>query len=193
MQFPRTAPLVLGLIVGPLTFAAVRPAPAGQEMPLPGPQHQELLQGVGKWEGTLTLFMPDMPSEPVAARETVQAIGGFWTLSHFECEFMGMPYIGSGHVGYDDAKKKYVGTWVDNMSSYLAVMEGEMDPTTKKLVMRWVAPDMTGAIVPHRSEHVTTADSHTMTFFVGPGEGEKSMVIAMKREGKRPAQSGSGK
>jgi len=131
--------------------------------------------------------------EPVAAKETVEAIGSLWTQSRFECEFMGMPYVGTGCVGYDTTKKKFVGTWIDNMSTYIALMEGDMDPATGTLVMRWKAPDPSGTIVAHRSETVSKGDSYTSTFYMGEGEGTKSMVIAMKRTGKKPVEAGTGK
>jgi hypothetical protein len=150
-------------------------------MPQPTRQHQELLQSVGTWEGTLTSFVPGVPAEPTPARETVEALGGFWTQSTFECEFMGMPYVGSGCFGYDEAKGKYVGTWIDNMSSMLAVMEGELAADGKTLVMRWRAPDWDGQMTDHRSETVHTANSSVSTFYMGEGQGEKTMVIEMKR------------
>ena len=41
---------------------------------------------------------------------------------------------------------------------------------------------MTGAMVPHRYEAVHSPDSYTETFYAGPGEGKKTMVIEMKRK-----------
>jgi len=172
------------LAAGALAVAAVRPALFSQDMPQPGDQHKQLLASVGEWQGTLTTFMPGQPATPAPATQVTEAIGGFWTQSRFTCDFMGMPYLGTGVEGYDESKKKYVGTWVDNMSSYLAIMEGEMDAKGEKLTMRWKAPDMTGAIVPHRAETTHTKDSYTSTFYAGEGEGTKSMVIEMKRKPK---------
>lgn len=160
-------------------------------MPQPGPQHAALLKGVGDWEGTLTYYMGTPDGIVEAATETVEAIGEFWIQAKFECDFMGMPYVGTGCVGYDTEKEKYVGTWIDNMSSYLAIMEGDVDEQTGKVVMRWTAPDMTGQMAPHRNEVEDTADVRTSTFYVGEGEeSTKLMVISMKRKAaaKKPAR-----
>lgn len=188
MLHSRAATCALVLAIGSLAVAGVRSALPGQEMPQPTEQHRQLLSGVGAWEGTLTSYMTDPPAAPVAARETVEAVGGFWIQSRFECQFMGMPYVGTGCVGYDAAKKKYIGTWVDSMSSHLALMEGEVDPATKALVLRWESPDETGKLARHRSESVETADGRTMTFYMGEGAGTKSMVIEMKRKAAKGAK-----
>ncbi len=189
MQRTRLVTSVLVLAVGAIAVAAVRPAPVAQEMPQPQEQHKHILAAVGEWEGTLTSFMmPGAPPMTVPAQESISAIGGFWTQSRFTCEFMGMPYLGTGCVGFDTTKEKVVGTWIDNMSSYLAIMEGEMDLATGKVVMHYQAPDdMTGAMTHHRIESVSTGDSYTSTFFKGEGAGTKSMVIDMKRKRAAPA------
>ena len=182
----------LFVAAGSLAVAAVVPARSAQAPVAPTEFHKQLLSSVGNWEGTLTMFMPGMPAEPTPAKEKVEAIGGFWTQSHFECSFMGMPYHGTGFNGYDPAKKKHLGTWIDNMGPALAVMEGEMD-ANKKLVMRYEAPDqMTGAMTAHRIETVFGDNHYTSTFFQGAGEGNKTMVIDMKRAAGRPVEAGAG-
>lgn len=177
------------LAAGALGLSAVRPALFRQEAPAPLPQHERLIaESVGEWQGTMTAFMPDAPTEPTAATDVVTPIGGFWVQSRFECSFMGAPYLGTGVTGYDAEKKKYVGTWADNTSSQLAITEGEMDAKGEKLVMHWRAPDMTGAMTDHRSETVYTKDSYTTNFYMGKDSQEKTMVIAMKRKAKSGAK-----
>ena len=186
----RNAPLLILALIGGLSACASSSSDkvaieagamaAGDEMPMPMPtaEHKEILSSVGMWEGTMTAYMPGAPAEPIAARETVTAIGGFWTQARFECDFMGMPYVGTGAFGFDPERGKYVGTWIDSMGSYLAVMEGEKN-SAGNVVMRWNAPDMTGKIVEHRNESVRSANAYTMTFYTGD---TKSMVISMKRK-----------
>ena len=171
----------------PLAFVAPNlPQEKSKTLPIeawrtPGKEHESIVAGAGEWEGTLTMFgEEDMP--PIAVKQTVEAIGPFWTQTRFTGDFMGMPYVGTGCVGYDPSAKKYVGTWIDNTWSAFALMEGERD-ADGKLVMRWKAPDeTTGETVLHRTETVTTADSSVMTFYRGEGKGVKSMVIDMKRK-----------
>lgn len=179
MRRSRLVASVLALATGGIALAATLPPQEG--MPQPTEQHKMVLSGVGEWEGTLTTTYPGMEASTVPARESIVAIGGFWTQARFECEFMGMPYVGTGFVGYDETKGKYVGTWVDSMSSHLSIMEGDYDKATKTTTMRWTAPDMTGQMAAHRFECVETAAGRTTTFYVGEGKGTKTMVIEMKR------------
>ena len=127
------------------------------------------------------------------ATESVVSVGEFWTQSRFECDFMGAPYIGTGCVGYDVAKEKFVGTWIDNTTTYIAQMEGEMNDEGA-IVMHWSAPDpMSGETVPHHSVSLNTDDGRVSTFYMGEGEGVKVMVIEMKRSSKKPVEAGAGK
>ncbi len=50
-------------------------------------------------------------------------------------KFGDMDFHGQGQTGYDPAKKKYIGTWVDSMSPTIMMMEGDFDPRTKTLTM----------------------------------------------------------
>jgi hypothetical protein len=159
---------------------------ARQQAPQPTEMHKKLVKHAGEWVGTFTLLVPDAPAQTSAARETVIAIGDFWTQAHFVTEIMGMPFVGTGCVGYDERAEKYVGTWIDSSSSNLLLLEGEMDETGK-LVMRWTAPDMTGQMTQHRHETVYGKDSYTSTFYTGEGSTEPTMKIEMKRKPKADA------
>jgi Protein of unknown function (DUF1579) len=194
MSYPKLVLTITALASCALVATAL--VPALQDMPIlkPTEQHKKILSGVGEWEGTLTSYMtPDQKPATSPAHESVTPIGEFWVLSQFDCQFNGMPYHGSGHVGYDPEKKKYIGTWVDSMSSLFALMEGDIDPATKALVMHWQGRDMTGKVVPHRSESVENGDTRTMTFYMGEGAGTKSMVIEMKRKKGKTTETGATK
>src|SRR5436305_7189836 len=44
-----------------------------------------------------------------------------------------MTFKGHGMEGYDNVKKKFVGTWMDNMGTSMMMSEGTYDPATKSL------------------------------------------------------------
>jgi hypothetical protein len=191
----RIAACLFTLAAGSLAVAAVQPALFQEpQAPQPTEQHKFLLEGVGTWEGTIQMLMPGMEGEPSPATETIEAIGSLWTRSKFECSFAGMPFVGTGCTGYDPEKKAFVGTWVDNMTTSITMMEGKLDPKTNTLTMRWKAPDMaTGAMTAHRSELTVKKDAYTMSFYMGEGEGMKTMVIDMKRKGGATREAGAGR
>ena len=171
------------LVLAACSSAPPAPPADAMQMPPPTAQHKLLLEGVGTWEGTLTMWMPGQPEQKIVAREVIEPLGDYWTRSKFTCDYMGMPFEGTATMGYDPVKKRYVGTWVDNMTMELAVMEGEMSADGKTLVMKWTARDpATGEPTPNRSETVRSGDSTASTFFHGTGQGTKSMLIEMKRK-----------
>ncbi len=184
MSIRCLAPFILVVCACSVPRSAADSAAAADAMqlPPPTPEHQRLLEGVGSWKGTLTMWMPGQPEQKIAASEVIEPLGGYWTRSRFTCDFQGMAFEGNGTMGFDPVKKCYVGTWVDNMTMELAVMEGEMSADGRTLIMKWTARDPgTGQPAPHRSETVRTGDTSVITFFHGEGQGTKSMVIEMKR------------
>lgn len=181
-----------GLALVPVVVVALSLSVVLAQMaPQATPTHAEILKGVGTWKGTLTMKAPGMPPEPMPATETVTAVGSLWTQARFECDFMGMPYVGTGCFGYDPDAKKMRGTWVDSTSTFLSVMEGEMDEESHTVTMRWKAPTMDGSMVDHRSVTVHSDDAYTSTFYVADGEGGEMemMVIDMKRVAKGKEKS----
>ncbi|MEM7198985.1 MAG: DUF1579 family protein [Planctomycetota bacterium] len=176
-------PASLVLAAGAFAYLASAP-PVVQDPPMerPSPHHERVLRGAGHWKGKLTMFMPGMPPQTVDAEEIAEPIGKFWLRTQFHCSFMGMAMEGSALFGYSATDKKFVGTWTDSMSSYLAMMEGEYDEERDLIIMRWKAPYMGTELVPHHYELAQKDDSYTSTFFVEQdGKTVKNMVIEMQR------------
>jgi Protein of unknown function (DUF1579) len=102
----------------------------------PLPEHKILAADVGTWDATIKTYMGGPGSEPAVSKgvEVNEALsGGLWVLSRFEGNFGPAKFEGRGQYGYDPVKKKYVGTWIDSMSTILSVLEGEYDDKTKTL------------------------------------------------------------
>jgi hypothetical protein len=147
-------------------------------MPTPGPEHGILMEMVGRWNVDCTYFMG--PGEPMKtqATETIEAVGAFWTVSLFDAEFMGQPFQGRCVMGFDQKRGKWVGTWIDSMSSHLFVMEGDMDPGTKALEMHCEGPaPMTGELIPYRNVSSIREDGKRQfdMFMTLPDAGEVQM------------------
>ena len=182
----RLATLAAVLLVGGVALATLAPVLPFQE---PGVQatkeHKLIVKGAGDYEGTLTWSMPGMPEPMVSpCTEKVIAIGDFWTISHFEMEFMGAPFSGSSSMGYDPERKKFIGTWIDSMSPRVTHMEGEWNDEKQAIVMEYDMYDqMAGAMVRMRSVNHFTDDGYTLKFYRLTEEGaQDDMSIAMKRK-----------
>jgi len=112
------------------TFAEDAP-----QMPTPVKEHEWLQQFVGEWDYDMEITME--PDKPMKAKgtETARMLGGFWLLSSSTGEMMGMSSTSQLTLGFDPDKKKYVGSWIDSMSSVFWKYEGTVDETRKILTL----------------------------------------------------------
>lgn len=119
-------------------------ATAQQQPEFPGPEkeHQWLHKFVGEWTTTSKASMgPDQP--PMECSGTIESrmIGEFWIINEMQSNPQGMPMRGIQTIGYDAAKKKYVGTWVDSMMNHLWLYEGTVDESGNKLTLEAEGPN----------------------------------------------------
>jgi hypothetical protein len=161
--------------------SAQAPAP-----PKAGPEHEILKNDVGTWDATVESYMPGAPT-PMTSKgtETNTLVGGLWLVTDFKADMMGMPFQGHGITGYDANKKKYVGSWVDTMSSGLGLSESTYDAGTKTMTGTFEGPDPSGQIMKMKSV-VAWKDPDTRVFTMsgtGPdGKDVKFMTITYKRK-----------
>ena len=172
-----------------LGVASVSAQSGGQEMPpmpKPGPEHALLKQDVGTWDAVVEVTPG--PGAPVQQSKGVEVntmgCGGLCLITDFKGEAMGMPFAGHGVTTWDPAKKAYVGSWTDSMSTGLAIGESTYDPATKKWSGWMEGPDMTGKVMKARSS-VEVRDASTRVFTLystGPdGKEMEGMKITYTR------------
>lgn len=103
----------------------------------PTEQHKLLEREVGEFDVEIKMWMNGPEVEPAISKgkDKVTKLGELWILSDFEGEFGGVPFMGRGITGYDPMKGKFVGTWVDSLSSSMMLMEGDYDEGTRTLTM----------------------------------------------------------
>ena len=160
-------------------------AALAQEMPplpKPGPEHAILAQDVGTWDAVVELVAGPPGTAPMTSKGVeVNTIGcgGLCLVTDFKGELMpGVAFTGHGTTTYDTISKKYVGSWVDSMSSGMATSEGAYDPATKKVTGTMAARDMTGAMSKSRtvSEYLD-ADRRAMTMFSPMPDGKEMQTM----------------
>ncbi|HEV7241215.1 MAG TPA: DUF1579 domain-containing protein [Thermoanaerobaculia bacterium] len=152
----------------------------------PGDAHKNLNALVGSWNTKVTMWMvPGAdPMTMDGTSETRWVMGGRYLEERFAGNFMGMPFEGLGYSGYDNVKKQYWGTWMDNMSTGMMMSTGTYDGKawTFKGTM---ADPMTGKDSTI-DQKVTFADAdHHMMEMWGPapdGKIYKSMEITYSRK-----------
>jgi hypothetical protein len=100
--------------------------------PVAGPEHRVFLKDVGTWDAEIVIRMPGAPPQESRGYAKNRLVcGGLWLLMEFHNETTG--FEGHGMFGYDLAKKKYVGSWIDPTRTFLAPMEGTWDAETRTM------------------------------------------------------------
>ena len=93
----------------------------------PGEPHARLVKKAGDWNVAVKIWhSPDMevPEESTATSRIKAIMGGRYILEKVKGEAMGMPFEGLGISGYDNLTKKFIGVWVDTMSTGIIHSEG---------------------------------------------------------------------
>jgi hypothetical protein len=161
---------------------------AAQEMPMPkpGPEHKVLAMDEGTWDAKVEMFMaPGQP--PMVSQGTevnTMGCGGLCLITDFKADMGGTPFDGHGTATWDPSKKKYVGTWVDSMSSGIMTSEGTYDAATKTSTAWSEGPGPTGEVVKQKGV-VVYKDPSTRLFtmsIVGPdGKEVETLKITYKK------------
>ena len=162
--------------------------PAEQMMPQVQPtrQHAQIRELLGTWDATVEFSpAPGAPPQVSKGTEVVrECCGGLWIVSDFSSDMGDMPFVGHGLFGYDPDKEKYVGVWVDSMTTSLSISEGTYDET-KKVFTSWMeskTPDgqTVRMTLVEESPEANTRISHFL--MPGPdGKDAETMKITYKR------------
>ena len=146
--------------------------------PKPGPEH-DILKGMeGTWDAVMT--MAGAPKDAPASKGksiSKMEVGGLWMTTKYEGEFAGTKFEGRGIDGYDQAKKKYTGVWVDSMTTSPLILEGTYDSRTKTMTMigDFTGPDGKPAKFKIKSV-IKDNDHHTSTMsMIGEDKMEQEM------------------
>jgi len=120
---PATTAAPLSTEVNTLTSD---PAEAAIKNATPGAEHKELATSQGKWTTQMTYWDHEgaAPSVTKGTCEMKMVLGGRYQQSIYIGDVNGVPYEGIGYVAYDNSKKMYVNTWIDNMGTGILYLEG---------------------------------------------------------------------
>ncbi|MCW8140187.1 MAG: DUF1579 family protein [Planctomycetota bacterium] len=110
---------------------------AGMPEVKPQAEHAWLRRLVGEW--TWEMDAPDGKGK-LSGTETVRTVGDVWIVGE------GSGAMGSMVItlGYDPAKKRFVGTWIGSMMTHMWIYDGELDAAGGVLTLRAEGPSMTG-------------------------------------------------
>jgi len=162
---------------------------AWMEYMTPGESHNLMAKSNGEWVGEMTMWMsPDAPPmKSITTNTNKMIMGGRYQLSTHKGNFMGQPFEGMSTMGYDNAKKVFVSSWIDNMGTGIMTMEGPWDEATKTVSFkgRMVCP-ANGKECDVRETYKIVDDNTQVMEMYGPdlktGKEYKNMEIKFTRK-----------
>ncbi len=152
----------------------------------PGDMHKVLAASNGKWMEEVTMWM-DPGQTPMKSKSTAEykmILGGRYQQANITGSFNGMPFEAESIMGYDNMKKVFTCSWVDNMGTGIMNMMGPYDAATKTIILIGTEMDpMTGKEMKMR-ETIKMVDDNTQItemYNLTDGKEVKNMEIKMKR------------
>ena len=161
-------------------------------------ENHKLLSSLdGNWTYTIKMWMnPDPNAKPQESKGTAtrkSVMGGRYVMMDVSGKFQ-MPgedgkmkevqFKGMGLEGYDNVKKKFVGSWIDNMGTGIMFSEGDYDAATKTFTYTSEMEPMPGMKSQVREVLKMTDTNHMMLEWYENqgGQEKKTMEIAYTRK-----------
>jgi len=165
------------------------------ELSKTGENHKRLADLAGNWNYTVKMWMdPSGKAQESKGTATRKAIldGHFFLAEHSgkfqmpgpDGKMKDMNFKGMAMEGYDNVKKKFVSSWIDNMGTMILSSEGDYDDASKTFTYRANFEWMPGKKVSIREVvKVADKDHHNFEWYEDRGAGEmKTMEIAYTRK-----------
>lgn len=155
---------------------------AWQAYMTPGEMHKRMAACVGNWKGDITMWMAPgaEPIKSTGAAKNEMIMGGRYLQSLNTGNFMGMPFEGNSLTAYDNAKKVFINTWIDNMGTGIMIAEGKWNPAKNAIEFSGKQTDpLTGKEMKFRETLTFNADgSQLLEMWMETGGKEfKSMEV----------------
>jgi hypothetical protein len=146
----------------------------------PGDGHKVMEQWVGNWDYSLKYWSsPNTPPEESTGTNDVKWIlGNRFLEMDVKGTSMGPPFEGMGIIGYDNAKKEYVNTWIDNMGTGMMNAVGSYDAETKTMTEKGTYTDpMSGQQTFKGVTKFVDADKFTYEMSISTPDGQEMHVM----------------
>ena len=159
--------------------------------------HKLLADMNGNWNYTIKMWMnPDPNAKPqeskgIATRKNIMSgryvmmdVSGKMQMPGEDGKMKDIQFKGMAVEGYDNVKKKFIGSWIDNMGTGIELSEGTYDPATKTFTYTSEMEPMPGMKTQVR-EVLKVADNNHMLlewYENHGGQERKTMEIAYTRK-----------
>jgi hypothetical protein len=161
-------------------------------------ENHKLLSSLdGNWDYTIKFWMNPDPKAPpqestgTAVRKTVMDgryvtmdVTGTMQMPGEDGKMKDVQFQGMGTEGYDNVKKKFVASWIDNMGTGIEFSEGKYDPATKTFTYSMEMEPMPGMKTKVREVIKVVDDSHMMLewYETQHGKEKRTMEISYTKK-----------
>ena len=161
-------------------------------------ENHKLLSSLdGNWDYTGKMWMDDNTSGApqeftgAATRKTIMdgryvsmEVGGDMQMPGPDGKMQTVPFKGMAMEGYDNVKKKFVSSWIDNMGTGIEFSEGKYDPATKTFTYSMEMEPMPGMKTKVREVVKIVDDTHMMLewYETQKGKEKKTMEISYTKK-----------
>lgn len=150
----------------------------------PGNEHQMLSKSVGNWEAAISFYTPDgkvMSTSPGIKVETKMVLGDRYQQSTYKGEMDGMPFEGMNTMAYDNSRKIYISTWIDNMGTGLMYAEGNFNESKKTMVLKGLGTDVvSGKQIQFREVFTIVDDNNQLMEMYDTKDGKETKTMSIK-------------
>jgi hypothetical protein len=147
----------------------------------PGAPHKLLASMEGSWTAVVKWWpAPGAPPDVSEGEsENEMVLDGRYLEESFSGTAMGKPFEGIGYTAYDNVLKKYVGTWMDSMSTGIATSIGEADASGKTIEYTMTFADpLTGKSKTSREVlKIPSPDKHVMEMYEKGPDGKEYLQM----------------
>jgi Protein of unknown function (DUF1579) len=152
----------------------------------PSDAHKKMATWNGNWNGDVTMWQaPGAP--PMNSKTTVvnkMILGGRYQESIHAGNMMGMAFEGRSIMGYDNAKKSFTNTWIDNTGTGTMILDGLWDETTKTITLKGKMIDPSAGnsneLDVRETYKVIDDKNHVMEMFAHDKDGKEFKTMEIK-------------
>jgi len=157
------------------------------EYATPGSVQKMIAMSDGEWNTDITFWMAPgaPPSKQSGKCVNKMILGGRFQESKHSGSFAGQPFEGIGTMGYDNLKKVFQSSWVDNMSTGIMYMEGKWDDATRSVTFtgKCTNPGTGKEMTVREVYKIVDDNTHQMEMYqTENGTEYKSMEMKMTRK-----------
>jgi hypothetical protein len=156
---------------------------AWQDYMTPGAMHKLMASWNGTWATDGKFWMDENAPATESKGSCVNSmtLNGLYQESMHKSTMMGMPFEGHGLLAFDNNRKVFISTWVDNMGSGVMILEGIYNSSAKTLTLTGSMDDpIKGKMKIRETLKIVDDNNQVMEMYAAPSNGKETKWMEIK-------------